>query len=276
MKFTLSWLKDHLETDATVDALAEALTDLGLEVEGIEDPTAQLGAFRICRVIEAVQHPNADRLRVCRVETFPDGPGGRSEEVQVVCGAPNAKTGLVGVFAPPGTHVPGTGVDLKPGNIRGVDSNGMLCSERELMLSDNHDGIIELPADAPMGVRYIDWKGLNDPVVEIKVTPNRPDALGIHGIARDLAARGMGKLKPVSAPPVPGNVPHAHRRADRRCAESQRLPAFRRSPDPWRQERPLARLAAARLKAIGLQAHLGAGGHHQLLHLRPEPPLARL
>ncbi|WP_103257255.1 phenylalanine--tRNA ligase subunit beta [Tabrizicola aquatica] len=204
MKFTLSWLKDHLETEAPVDAIAEALTDLGLEVEGIEDPTAQLGAFRICRVIEAVQHPNADRLRVCRVETFPEGPGGRSEEVQVVCGAPNAKTGLVGVFAPPGTHVPGTGVDLKPGNIRGVDSNGMLCSERELMLSDNHDGIIELPSDAPLGLRYIDYRGVNDPVVEIKVTPNRPDALGIHGIARDLAARGMGKLKPVTATPVAG------------------------------------------------------------------------
>jgi phenylalanyl-tRNA synthetase beta chain len=204
MKFTLSWLKDHLDTEASVDALAEALTDLGLEVEGVEDPTAQLGPFRICRVIEAVQHPNADRLRVCRVETYPEGPGGRVEEVQVVCGAPNAKTGLIGVFAPPGTHVPGTGVDLKPGNIRGVDSNGMLCSERELMLSDNHDGIIELPADAPLGVRYIDWKGLNDPVIEIKVTPNRPDALGIHGIARDLAARGLGKLKPVTAAPVAG------------------------------------------------------------------------
>ena len=207
MKFTLSWLKDHLETTATVDALSEALTDLGLEVEGIEDPTAALGAFRICRVIEAVQHPNADRLRVCRVETWPDGPGGRSEEVQVVCGAPNAKTGLVGVFAPPGTHVPGTGVDLKPGNIRGVDSNGMLCSERELMLSEDHDGIIELPADAPLGVRYIDWKGVNDPVVEIKVTPNRPDALGIHGIARDLSARGLGTLKPVIATPVIGSFP---------------------------------------------------------------------
>ncbi|CAN1561550.1 PheT Phenylalanyl-tRNA synthetase beta subunit [Paracoccaceae bacterium] len=207
MKFTLSWLKDHLDTTATIDALSEALTDLGLEVEGIEDPTAALGAFRICRVIEAVQHPNADRLRVCRVETFPDGPGGRSEEVQVVCGAPNAKTGLVGVFAPPGTHVPGTGVDLKPGNIRGVDSNGMLCSERELMLSEDHDGIIELPADAPLGERYIDWKGVNDPVVEIKVTPNRPDALGIHGIARDLAARGLGTLKPVTATPVPGRFP---------------------------------------------------------------------
>jgi phenylalanyl-tRNA synthetase beta chain len=207
MKFTLAWLKDHLETTATVDAIAEALTDLGLEVEGVEDPTAQLGAFRICRVIEAAQHPNADRLRVCRVETYPDGPGGRSEEVQVVCGAPNAKTGLVGVFAPPGTHVPGTGVDLKPGVIRGVESNGMLCSERELMLSDNHDGIIELPADAPLGVRYVDWRGLADPVIEIKVTPNRPDALGIHGIARDLAARGLGTLKPVVATPVAGKFP---------------------------------------------------------------------
>jgi len=207
MKFTLSWLKDHLDTTASVDTLAEALTDLGLEVEGIEDPTAALGAFRICRVIEAVQHPNADRLRVCRVETWPDGPGGRTEEVQVVCGAPNATTGLVGVFAAPGTHVPGTGVDLKPGNIRGVDSNGMLCSERELMLSDNHDGIIELPADAPLGARYIDYRGANDPVVEIKVTPNRPDALGIHGIARDLAARGLGMLKPVKATPVPGRFP---------------------------------------------------------------------
>ncbi len=207
MKFTLSWLKDHLETDASVEVLTEALTDLGLEVEGIEDPAAKLGAFRICRVIEAVQHPNADRLRVCRVETYPDGPGGRTEEVQVVCGAPNAKTGLVGVFAAPGTHVPGTGVDLKPGNIRGVDSNGMLCSERELMLSDNHDGIIELPADAPLGVRYIDYRGVNDPVVEVKVTPNRPDALGIHGIARDLAARGMGVLKPIAATPINGTFP---------------------------------------------------------------------
>jgi phenylalanyl-tRNA synthetase beta chain len=180
---------------------------LGWKSKASRTPPPQLGAFRICRVIEAVQHPNADRLRVCRVETFPDGPGGRTEEVQVVCGAPNAKTGLVGVFAPPGTHVPGTGVDLKPGNIRGVDSNGMLCSERELMLSDNHDGIIELPADAPLGVRYIDYRGLNDPVIEIKVTPNRPDALGIHGIARDLAARGMGKLKPVTATPSRASSP---------------------------------------------------------------------
>lgn len=207
MKFTLSWLRDHLDTDATLDALAAALTDLGHEVEGVEDPAARLGAFRIARVIEAVQHPNADRLRVCRVETWPGGPGTAPVEVQVVCGAPNARTGLVGVFAPPGTHVPGTGVDLKPGVIRGVESNGMLCSEREMMLSDDHDGIIDLPADAPLGARFIDWRGLNDPVIEVKITPNRPDALGVRGVARDLAARGLGTLKPLPVPVIAGGFP---------------------------------------------------------------------
>ena len=204
MKFTLSWLGDHLDTDASLDQMLEALTDLGLEVEEVQDPAATLGAFRICKVIEAVQHPNADRLRQCRVATYPDGAGGRMEEVQVVCGAPNARTGLVGVFAPVGTHVPGTGVDLKPGVIRGVESNGMLCSERELLLSDNHDGIIELPEDAPLGARLIDYRGLNDPMIYIKITPNRPDALGVRGIARDLAARGLGVLKPLEIEPVPG------------------------------------------------------------------------
>ena len=204
MKFTLSWLHDHLDTSAPVAEIAEALTDLGLEVEGIEDPAAALSAFRICRVIEAAPHPNADRLRVCRVATYPGGPGSAMVEVQVVCGAPNARTGLTGVFAPVGTHVPGTGVDLKPGVIRGVESNGMLCSERELMLSDDHNGIIELPEDAPLGARFADYRGLNDPVIEIKVTPNRPDALGIRGIARDLAARGLGVLKPLEIAPVPG------------------------------------------------------------------------
>ena len=207
MKFTLSWLRDHLETEATLDQIAEALTDLGLEVEEIIDPAATLGAFRIARVIEAVQHPDADRLRLCRVETYPDGPDGASEEVQVVCGAPNARTGLVGVFAPVGTHVPGTGVDLKPGVIRGQASNGMLCSERELMLSDDHEGIIDLPGDAPLGMRYIDYAGLNDPVIDIAITPNRPDALGVRGIARDLAARGLGKLKPLAVDPVAGTFP---------------------------------------------------------------------
>lgn len=207
MKFTLSWLRDHLETDATLDQITEALTDLGLEVEGVSDPSESLGAFRIVRVIEAAPHPDADRLRLCRVETWPAGPDGPSEEVQVVCGAPNARTGMFGVFAPVGTHVPGTGVDLKPGIIRGQASNGMLCSERELMLSDAHDGIIDLPENAPLGARFIDYAGLNDPVVEIAITPNRPDALGIRGIARDLAARGLGRLKPLSIEPVCGTFP---------------------------------------------------------------------
>ena len=142
-------------------------------------------------MIEAVQHPNADRLRVCLVETFPRA-GRHGREVHVVCGAPNARTGLVGVFAPLGTHVPGTGVDLKAGVIRGVDSNGMLCSERELEISDDHDGIIDLPEDAPLGERSSLEGGLNDPMIYIKVTPNRPDALGVRGIARDLAARASG------------------------------------------------------------------------------------
>jgi phenylalanyl-tRNA synthetase beta chain len=204
MKFTLSWLKTHLDTDAGVDEIAAALTDLGLEVEGIENPAETLGAFRICRVIEAVQHPDADRLRLCRVEAWPNGPDKPSEEVQVVCGAPNARTGLVGVFAPVGTHVPGTGVDLKPGVIRGVESNGMLCSERELMISDDHDGIIDLPEDAPMGVRFIDYRDLNDPVIDIAITPNRPDALAVRGVARDLAARGIGTMKPAPTETIPG------------------------------------------------------------------------
>lgn len=207
MKFTLGWLKEHLETDASLGEITDALTDLGLELEGVEDPAAALGAFTIARVIEAKPHPNADKLRLCRVETYPDGPGGRMEEVQVVCGAPNARTGLVGVFARAGLHIPGTGVDLKPGVIRGEASNGMLCSERELMLSDDHDGIIDLPADAPLGARYIDYVGANDPVIEIAVTPNRPDALGVSGVARDLAARGVGRLATPATAPVPGAWP---------------------------------------------------------------------
>lgn len=206
MKFTLSWLKDHLETEAPLPAILEALTDLGLEVEGVDDPAAKLGAFRIARILEAVPHPDADRLRLCKVEVL-DRPGGRPEVVQVVCGAPNARTGFVGVFAPVGTHVPGTGIDLRPGVIRGQASNGMMCSERELELGDNHDGIIDLPADAPLGARYIDWAGLNDPMIHIKITPNRPDALGVRGVARDLAARGLGRLRPLAIPVLAATWP---------------------------------------------------------------------
>ena len=207
MKFTLNWLKTHLDTEASLDEITEALTDLGLEVEGVENPADTLGAFRLCRVIEAMQHPNADRLRLCRVETYPDGPDGRTEEVQVVCGAPNARTGLVGVFAPVGAYVPGIDLTLKPGKIRDVESLGMLCSERELLISDEHDGIIDLPADAPLGARFIDYLDRNDPVIDIAITPNRPDALGVRGIARDLAARGLGRLKPAPAASIGGSFP---------------------------------------------------------------------
>jgi phenylalanyl-tRNA synthetase beta chain len=207
MKFTLSWLKTHLETEATLDEITYALTDLGLEVEGVENPADSLGAFRLCRVIEAVQHPNADRLRLCRVETYPDGPDGKTEEVQVVCGAPNARTGLVGVFAPVGSYVPGIDMTLKAGVIRDVESHGMLCSERELMVSDEHDGIIDLPSDAPLGELFIDYTDRNDPVIDIAITPTRPDALGVRGVARDLAARGLGTLKPAPVAAVSGSFP---------------------------------------------------------------------
>lgn len=202
MKFTLSWLKDHLETGATLDAIVERLTMLGLEVEGVEDRAKELAAFRIAHVVSAEKHPNADKLRVCMVDV-----GDGKDPVQVVCGAPNARTGLRGVFAPPGTHVPGTGVDLKVGTIRGVESRGMLCSERELKLSDEHNGIIELPEDAPVGASYAEWLGLNDPVIDISLTPDRADCAGVRGIARDLAAAGLGTLKPLAADPVPGGFP---------------------------------------------------------------------
>ena len=253
MKFTLSWLRDHLETEASLDEILYALTDLGHEVEAVENLADSLGAFRICRVIEAVQHPNADRLRLCRVETWPEGPDAPSEEVQVVCGAPNARTGLIGVFAPVGTHVPGTGVDLKPGVIRGVESNGMLCSERELMLSDDHDGIVDLPADAPLGVRFIDYRGLNDPMIYVKITPNRPDGLGVRGLARDLAARGLGTLKALDIPEIAGGFPCPIAVRIDAVLKEKGCPYFagrlirgvRNGPSPaWMQ---------ARLRAIGLR-----------------------
>ncbi len=198
MKFTLSWLKDHLETGASLEEIAEALTNIGLEVEDVTDPAAALGAFTVGYVKSAERHPNADRLQVCVVDTG-------SEEVQVVCGAPNARAGMKGVFAPAGTHVPGTGMDLKKGVIRGVESNGMLCSEREMGLSDDHEGIIELADDAPVGAPFAQIMGLDDPVIEIPITPNRQDALGVYGIARDLAAAGIGTLKQFDAAPVAGS-----------------------------------------------------------------------
>jgi phenylalanyl-tRNA synthetase beta chain len=189
MKFALSWLKTHLDTDATLGQITATLTRIGLELEDVEDRGAALAPFRIARVIEAAQHPNADRLRVCTLDT---GVG----TATVVCGAPNARTGMKGVYAPPGSFIPGTGITLKVGDIRGVRSAGMLVSERELGLGEDHTGIVDLPEDAPVGASYAQWAGLDDPVIDVSVTPNRGDCFSVRGIARDLAAGGIGTLKP--------------------------------------------------------------------------------
>ena len=190
MKFTLGWLKDHLETEASLEEIVERLSMLGLEVESVEDRAAELRPFTVARVISADPHPNADRLKVCRVETA-------EGEVQVVCGAPNARSGMWAVFAPVGSYIPGTDLDLRKGVIRGVESNGMLLSERELGLSDEHEGIIDLGSGEVLSVgqSFAVLQGLDDPVIEIAITPNRGDCLGVRGIARDLAAAGLGRLK---------------------------------------------------------------------------------
>jgi phenylalanyl-tRNA synthetase beta chain len=201
MKFTLSWLKEHLDTTEQLQSIVDTLTMIGLEVENVEDRAKQLGAFVIAKVIEAKQHPNADRLRVCMVDIGDGSP------IQVVCGAPNARTGMTGVFSPPGSYIPGKKITLGVGTIRGVESRGMLVSEAEMELSDDHDGIIDLPAGAPIGEPYAKWAGLDDPVIEINLTPNRPDCTGVHGIARDLAAAGMGKLRENQIKPIKGAFP---------------------------------------------------------------------
>jgi phenylalanyl-tRNA synthetase beta chain len=201
MKFTLSWLRDHLDTDAPLDRILNTLNTIGLEVEGVEDRAAALAPFRIAYVVEAVQHPNADRLRALKVDA------GDGIIRSVVCGAPNARTGMKAVAALPGAFVPGTGVTLKAGEIRGVKSEAMLLSSREMGLGDDHSGIVELPDDAPLGAPYAEWAGLGDPVIEISVTPNRGDALAMRGVARDLAAAGIGTLKPWSPEPVPPAYP---------------------------------------------------------------------
>jgi phenylalanyl-tRNA synthetase beta chain len=198
MKFTLGWLRDHLETTASLHSITETLSAIGLEVEQVTDRAAPLAPFVTARVIEAIQHPNADRLRVCRVDA------GTGADITVVCGAPNARTGMAAVFAPPGSFVPGSGITLKTGEIRGIASAGMLVSMRELGLGEDHDGIIELPPGTAPGQSYAAWAGLDDPLIEIGVTPNRGDALAIRGIARDLAAAGLGTLKDWSAPAVHG------------------------------------------------------------------------
>ncbi|MFV1565493.1 MULTISPECIES: phenylalanine--tRNA ligase subunit beta [unclassified Phaeobacter] len=201
MKFTLSWLKDHLDTEASVEDITETLIDLGLEVEGVSNPADRLKDFTLGYVKHAEKHPDADKLRVCKVDTD-------EGEMQIICGAPNAREGITVVVCKPGMYIPGLDITIGVGKIRGVESFGMMASERELELSDEHDGIIELPS-GNVGDRFVDWLAENspakvDPVIEIAITPNRPDALGVRGIARDLAARGLGTLKPLDIEPVDG------------------------------------------------------------------------
>jgi phenylalanyl-tRNA synthetase beta chain len=248
MKFTLSWLREHLETDASAAEIAETLTRIGLEVEGVEDKGQALAPYRIATVLSAEQHPNADRLRVCMVDT------GEGDPVQVVCGASNARTGMRSVFAPPGTYLPGKKITLGVGTIRGVESRGMLCSAAELEISDDHEGILDLPADTPVGLPYATYAGLDDPVIEINLTPNRPDCTSIHGIARDLAAAGLGNLKGDVVAQLRGHGPcPVPVKLDFAAGDEHLCPMFalrlvrgvRNGPSPeWMQRR---------LRAIGLR-----------------------
>lgn len=199
MKFSLSWLKYYLETDATIEQVADCLNRIGLEVEGIENPADKLAGFRVARVLTAAPHPQADKLQVLTVDSGDGNP------LQVVCGAPNARAGLVGVFGVEGATVPANGMVLKKTAIRGVESNGMMCSIAELELGDDHDGIIELPADAPIGMAFAEYADVNDPVIDVSITPNRQDCMGVMGIARDLAAAGLGTFKPVEVPAITGS-----------------------------------------------------------------------
>ncbi len=201
MKFTLGWLKEHLDTDASLGEIVNKLNMIGLEVEAIEDKAKELAPFVTASVVSAEKHPNADRLRVCMVDT------GDGKPVQVVCGAPNARTGMKGVFAAPGTFIPGKNITLAVGTIRGVESRGMLLSPAELKISDDHGGIIDLPADAPVGKSYADYAGIGEPVIDINLTPNRPDCAGVNGIARDLGAASIGTFKDRPPKAVKGQFP---------------------------------------------------------------------
>ena len=216
------------------------LTRIGLEVEGVDNPAAKFTGFRIAKVLTAAPHPQADKLQVLSVDGG-DGP------VQVVCGAPNARAGLVGVFGMPGATVPSNGMVLKLAEIRGVQSNGMMCSTRELELGDDHDGIIELPADAPIGSDYASYAGLDDPVIDANVLPNRPDCMGVRGIARDLATAGLGTLKPLSIAPVIGSGPGP----DIRIEDAEGCPAFYGQIVRGVTNRASPEWLAKRLRAIG-------------------------
>jgi phenylalanyl-tRNA synthetase beta chain len=244
MKFTLPWLKEHLDTSASLGEIVDKLTMIGLEVERVEDKAAALKPFVIADVVSAEKHPNADRLRVCLVDT------GDGKPIQVVCGAPNARAGMKGVFSAPGTFIPGKNITLSVGTIRGVESRGMLLSEAELQISDDHDGIIDLPADAPVGTPYAEWAGLSEPVIEINLTPNRPDCTGVNGIARDLGATLIGDYKENAPKRIDGKFPCP---VKVEIAAPELCPAFalrlvrgvKNGPSPdWLQKR---------LKAIGLR-----------------------
>ncbi|MEM1133457.1 MAG: phenylalanine--tRNA ligase subunit beta [Pseudomonadota bacterium] len=218
MKFTLSWLKDHLDTEASLEEITEKLTAIGLELEGVENPADALRPFRVAKVLEAGPHPNADKLQLLKVDD------GSEQAWQVVCGAPNARSGMVGVFGPPGTYIPGSDFTLKPAKIRDVESFGMMCSARELELGEDHDGIIELDADAEsaVGQSYADYAGLDDPVIDVSVTPNKQDCMGVRGIARDLAASGIGTLKSLNI----DAVERSGAGPDIRISDSEGCPAF--------------------------------------------------
>jgi len=249
MKFTLDWLQDHLDTDASADEIGKTLTLVGLELESMEDQGKALSAFVTAHIVSAEQHPNADKLRVCKVDA------GTGELIDVVCGAPNARTGLKSVFAFPGTYIPGKDMTIGKGNIRGQVSNGMLCSNAELELSEDHDGIIELPEDTPVGMKYVDYAGINGVVFDISITPNRGDATGVYGIARDLAAFGLGTLKTTDMSPVPSKGPSpiaplpqqfsgAEPKTIRKFA-GRYIKGVRNGPSPaWLQQR---------LRAVGLR-----------------------
>ncbi|MEE4204922.1 MAG: phenylalanine--tRNA ligase subunit beta, partial [Erythrobacter sp.] len=237
MKFSLTWLKDHLETEASLQEILDTLNAIGLEVEGVEDPAERLAGFRVAHVLSAERHPDANKLQVLKVDT---GDGG--EPLQVVCGAPNARAGMKGVLGLPGAVVPSNGMELRKSAIRGVESNGMMCSVRELELGEDHDGIIELPDDAPVGHAFADYHGAS-PVIDVAITPNRPDCMGVYGIARDLAAAGLGTLKPIA---MPGFTASGACPVEIRIDDPEGCPAFygrvirgvRNGPSPdWLQQR---------------------------------------
>jgi phenylalanyl-tRNA synthetase beta chain len=221
MKFSLSWLKAHLDTDASAEAIAERLTDIGLEVEEVSNPAEALAPFRVAKVLTAAKHPQADKLQVLTVDAGPEINNGAP--VQVVCGASNARAGMLVVIGPPGAYVPGSDMTLKVAAIRGVESHGMLCSIRELQLGDEHEGIIELAKDAPVGAAFADYAELNDPVFDVAITPDRADCMGVRGIARDLAAAGVGTLKPLQVPQIEGSFAPP---IDIRIEDSDGCPAF--------------------------------------------------